>query len=173
MIRQGTLDDLPQIEELFDEHFRYQKRHESYTIIRRGIFPSIPVITQAINDGALYVYEVDGDILGHIIFDKRQPPEFLDFNWHFDAPSEATAVIHMINVRPRAFRHGIARRLLTFAQEQARAAGCSVLRTECGSQNLPAVLLLKHFGFTRAGIGSIKVSGIVQADGHIFFEKQL
>lgn len=173
MIRKGTLDDLAQIGELFDEHIQYQKRHETYTITRRGIFPSLEGMTQAINDGTLYVYEEGDDNLGHIIFDQAQPPEFIDFAWNTAAPAEAVAVVHMVNVRPRAYRRGVARALLTFAEEQARAAGCTVLRTECGSQNLPAVLLLKHYGFERVGIASIKVSGIVPADGHIFFEKPL
>ena len=55
----------------------------------------------------------------------------------------------------------------------AQENGCTVLRSECGSQNLPAVLMFKHLGFERVGVASIKVSGVVQADGHIFFEKKL
>lgn len=173
MIRKGTLDDMPQIESLFDEHFQYQKKYETYTINQRGIFPSLEGMTQAINDGTLFVREEEGDQLGHIIFDKNQPPEFLDFSWHIDAPADAVCVIHMVNVRPRAYRKGVARSLIAFAEDWARENGCTVIRSECGSQNLPAVLMLKHLGFERAGVASIKVSGIVQADGHIFFEKPL
>lgn len=33
--------------------------------------------------------------------------------------------------------------------------------------------MFKHLGFERVGVASIKVSGVVQADGHIFFEKKL
>lgn len=173
MIRKATLDDLPQIDALFDEHFQYQKKYESYTISQRGIFPTLEGMTQAINDGALFVRDEDGDNLGHIVLDKTQPPEFDNISWHTPAPAQAVAVIHMINVRPRAYRKGIARAFIEFAENWGRENGCTVLRSECGSQNLPAVLMFKHTGFERVGISSIKVNGVVQADGHIFFEKKL
>lgn len=173
MIRKGTRDDLPQIDALFDEHFQYQKRHESYTISQRGIFPTIEGMTQAIDSGALFVCEEGGENLGHIVLDKNPPPEFSNIDWHIAAPAGSIAVIHMINVRPRVYRHGIARRFIEFAADWGREQGCVVLRSECGSQNLPAVLLFKHTGFERVGISSIKVNGVIQADGHIFFEKAL
>ncbi len=173
MIRKGTLDDMPQIESLFDEHFQYQKKYESYTINQRGIFPSVAGLTNATNNGVLYVRDDDGDITGMIVFDKIQPPEFANINWHTPAPDDAVAVIHMVNTRPRAYRKGIAKSLVDFAADWARENGCTVLRSECGSQNLPAVLMFKRFGFERVGVSSIKVSGVVQADGHIFYEKVL
>lgn len=173
MIRKGTLDDLPQIDELFDEHFQHQKKFEAYTISQRGIFPTLEGMTQAINEGALFIREEDGDNLGHIVLDKTQPPEFANLDWHTQADDNAVTVIHMINVRPRAYRTGVARSLIAFAEEWAREHGCRVLRSECGSQNLPAVLLFKHVGFKRVGISSIKINGVLQADGHIFFEKSL
>ena len=138
-----------------------------------GIFPSVEGLTNATNNGVLYVRDDDGDITGMIVFDKIQPPEFANINWHTPAPDDAVAVIHMVNTRPRAYRKGIAKSLVDFAADWARENGCTVLRSECGSQNLPAVLMFKRFGFERVGVSSIKVSGVVQADGHIFYEKVL
>ena len=75
MIRKGTLDDMPQIESLFDEHFQYQKKYESYTINQRGIFPSTEGLTNAVKNGVLYVREDDGEITAMIVLDNQQPPE--------------------------------------------------------------------------------------------------
>ena len=173
MIRKGTLEDMPQIESLFDEHFQYQKKYEAYTINQRGIFPSVEGLTNATKNGVLYVYEDDGAINGMIVVDNQQPPEFDNISWLTQVPADGAAVVHMVNTRPRAYRKGIARQLIDFAAAWGRENGCSVLRSECGSQNLPAVLMFKRLGFERVGISSIKVSGVVQADGHIFFEKTL
>lgn len=173
MIRKGTLDDMPQIESLFDEHFQYQKKYESYTINQRGIFPSTEGLTNAVKNGVLYVREDDGEITAMIVLDNQQPPEFDNIDWLTKVPTDGAAVIHMVNTRPRHYRKGLAREFIAFAEDWGRENGCTVLRSECGSQNLPAVLMFKHLGFERVGVASIKVSGIVQADGHIFFEKKL
>ena len=173
MIRKGTLDDMPQIESLVDEHFQYQKKYESYTINQRGIFPSTEGLTNAVKNGVLYVREDDGEITAMIVLDNQQPPEFDNIDWLTKVPADGAAVIHMVNTRPRHYRKGLAREFIAFAEDWGRENGCTVLRSECGSQNLPAVLMFKHLGFERVGVASIKVSGVVQADGHIFFEKKL
>ena len=108
-----------------------------------------------------------------IVLDNQQPPEFDNIDWLTKVPADGAAVIHMVNTRPRHYRKGLAREFITFAEDWGRENGCTVLRSECGSQNLPAVLMFKHLGFERVGVASIKVSGVVQADGHIFFEKKL
>ena len=102
MIRKGTLDDMPQIESLFDEHFQYQKKNESYTINQRGIFPSTEGLTNAVKNGVLYVREDDGEITAMIVLDNQQPPEFDNIDWLTKVPADGAAVIHMVNTRPRA-----------------------------------------------------------------------
>ena len=141
MIRKGTLDDMPQIESLFDEHFQYQKKYESYTINQRGIFPSTEGLTNAVKNGVLYVREDDGEITAMIVLDNQQPPELDNIDWLTKVPADGAAVIHMVNTRPRHYRKGLAREFIAFAEDWGRENGFTVLRSECGSQNLPAVLM--------------------------------
>ena len=111
MIRKGTLDDMPQIESLFDEHFQYQKKYESYTINQRGIFPSTEGLTNAVKNGVLYVREDDGEITAMIVLDNQQPPEFDNIDWLTKVPpsrktgaAKTAALCYAANVAVRICR---------------------------------------------------------------------
>ena len=123
MIRKGTLDDMPQIESLFDEHFQYQKKYESYTINQRGIFPSTEGLTNAVKNGVLYVREDDGEITAMIVLDNQQPPEFDNIDWLTKVPADGA--------RPRIYRLrgrlGPRKRLHCATQRmwQSESAGCA------------------------------------------------
>ena len=173
MIRKAVLADMDQINDMFDEYFQYEKKHEANTIFQRGIFPTYSSLEALVKRDILYVYEEDGRIGGCIVLTTQQPPEFATIPWHTQASDDEVFVVDLYLTRPGLFRRGIARAMIGHGADLARAKGCKVLRTECGSQNLPAVLLIKHLGFERVAIASIKAGGLMPADGHIFFEKVL
>lgn len=173
MIRKAVLDDMPQFDSMFEEYFQYEKKIDSYTAFQRGIFPTHSGIESAIKNDVVYVYEDNGIICGSVIFDQMQPPEFADIPWQYVYNNEEVMVIHLFIVRPSHFRQGIATAMMNYGFDLARSQGCKVLRTECGSQNFPAVLLFKRLGFERAAVASIVIEGVVPADGHVFLEKLL
>lgn len=173
MIRQATLDDMQQLDSLLEDYFKYEKKIDSYTAFQRGIFPTYSGIESAVKDGVVYVYDDNGTICGSVVFDHLQPPEFANIPWKYVHSNEEVLAIHLFMVRPSHFRQGIATAMMNYGAELARSKGCKVMRTECGSQNLPAVMLFKHLGFERAAVASIVIEGLVPADGHVFLEKLL
>ncbi|MEE0511611.1 MAG: GNAT family N-acetyltransferase [Peptococcaceae bacterium] len=173
MIRKAVLDDMEQFDSMFEEYFQYEKKIDSYTAFQRGIFPTHSGMENAIRDGVVYVYDDNGTICGSVIFDAAQPPEFADIPWQYVHAPEEVMTIHLFIVRPAYFRQGIATAMMNYGFDLARSKGCKVMRTECGSQNLPAVMLFKQLGFERAAVASIVIEGLVPADGHVFLEKSL
>ncbi len=173
MIRQATLEDMSQLDRLLEEHFQYEKKIDSYTAFQRGIFPTYSSIESAVKAGVVYVYDDKGTIYGSVIFDQIQPPEFGNIPWKYPHSAHEVLSIRLFMVRPSHFRQGIATAMMNYGADLARSKGCKVLRTECGSQNLPAVMLFKHLGFERAAVASIVIEGLVPADGHVFLEKPL
>mgnify|MGYP001591145720 CR=1 FL=1 len=59
-----------------------------------------------------------------------------------------TAGIETIDVDPDARRHGIARRLLTAAEDDMHARHITRVRLEVSTQNTPAIGLYQHAGYT-------------------------
>lgn len=168
MIRQARVEDLEQIEEAYNEHFAHEQTHTAYTIFKRDIYPTRQTATDALNEGALHVYENDGQIAGSIIVNEKMPPEYARVRW---SVAGRALVIHLLMVRPRMTGRGVASALVAHAFGLARERSCASVRLDTGSQNAPAVALYKKLGFRIAASGSMRVGGAVPHAGHLFLER--
>ena len=157
MIRQAVPADLDEIEQSYQEHFLHERLHGAYTVFQEGIYPTRRHAEQALADGALYVYEEAGAILGSVILDRRQPQAYQTIHWPSSAPKERVGVIHLLMVRPSAAGRGIGAALVGFGEEEARRLGCLALRLDTGAQNTPAAALYQKLGFRLAAAGSMRV----------------
>ena len=173
MIRKATLADIEQVEDTYNEHFKYEAEHEAFTVFKRGVYPTKNDAVKAVQNGALYVYEENCTIAGSIIVDKIQPKEYAEIAWRHDFSGGEVCVIHLLLVRPSMAGKGIASALVKYAVELAKNNSCKVLRLDTGSQNVPAVSLYKKLGFEIAAEASMKVGGAIEHDGHLFLEKVL
>lgn len=173
MIRKAVFNDLELIEEMYDEHFRYEAANGAFTVFKKGVYPTGKDAGKALDNGALYVYEEDNNIAGSIIVDKVQPIEYKNIVWGKFAEDSKVMVIHLLMVRPSMTGKGIASALVRYAGELAKNELCEVLRLDTGSQNVPAVSLYKKLGFKITASGSMNVGGVVAHNEHLFLEKIL
>lgn len=98
--------------------------------------------------GSLYVEELDGAVRGVICVDQNQPPEYVELTWRRSPP---VMVVHRFAISPRHRRQGVGGRLLGFAIERARAAGCSSLRTDTNAKNPAMRALFSALGLVPVG----------------------
>lgn len=168
MIRQARVEDLEQIEEAYNEHFAHEQTHTAYTIFKRDIYPTRQTATDALNEGALHVYENDGQIAGSIIVNEKMPPEYARVPWNV---AGRALVIHLLMVRPRMTGKGVASALVAHAFGLARERSCASVRLDTGSQNAPAVALYTKLGFRITASGSMRVGGAVPHAAHLFLER--
>lgn len=121
----------------------------------------------------MYVYEVDGNIVGSIIVDKIQPIEYADIKWKVTYRNDEVMVIHLLMVRPSMAGKGIASSLVRHAAEIALNNSCGVLCLDTGRQNIPAVSLYKKLGFKTVATAPKKVGDMIAHNNHLFLEKAL
>lgn len=173
MIRKATFDDIELIEDTYNEHFMYEIEHGAFTVFQKGIYPTKKDAEKAIDDGTLYVYEENHNILGSIIVNRIQPREYKRIVWNKSVKSDEVMVIHLLMVRPSMTKKGVASSLMTYAMELAKKNSCKVLRLDTGSQNIPAVSLYKKLGFQVIAMASMKVGNSIEHSKHLFLEKEL
>lgn len=173
MIRKAEIKDLEFVENGYQEHFLYERKHTAFTVFREGIYPTKEDARQAIQEGSLYVYEEDRNIAASMILDRKQPEEYEKINWLTQAEPEEVLVIHLLLVRPGMSGRGIGTSMVNYAVEMARRLSCKTVRLDTGKQNIPAVSLYLKVGFREAGSADMKVGGSISHKGHLFLEKMV
>ena len=173
MIRLATVLDLDGIEEGYSQHFLYEEQHGAYTVFKEGVYPTRKNAEIALQNQALYIYELNSVIAGSLILDKKQPDEYSEIDWPSKATSEQVNVIHLLMVNPLLARKGIGSALINHAIEIAKSCSCRAIRLDTGKQNIPAVSLYKKIGFQVVAISKIKVGGAISHATHLFLEKIL
>lgn len=173
MIRNAALRDLAQIEDTYNEHFRYEEEHGAFTRFKKGVYPTKKDAEKAIKAGAMYVYEENQTIDGSVIIDKVQPEEYDRIPWSGVFSRDEVMVIHLLMVRPSRKGNGIATALLRYAMEFAKSHSCKAIRLDTGRQNIPAVSLYQKSGFRIAAVSPMKVGGAVPHKEHLFMEKMI
>lgn len=171
MIRKASLEDLDQIEETYEEHFRYEETHEKFTVFQKGVYPTRKDAQKAVRAGALYVYETSNGIAGSIILNQLQPEEYERVAWGTSYKEQEIMVVHLLLVRPGMAGKGIASSLIRYAEGLAQKRSCKAVRLDTGGQNLPALSLYKKMGFRVAAASAMKVGGEIEHAEHLFLEK--
>ena len=64
VIRKAILADIDSVEDTYNEHFIYEKEHGSFTVFKKGVYPTREDAIKAVNAGTLYVGEENNKIVG-------------------------------------------------------------------------------------------------------------
>lgn len=173
MIRRAVGQDLARIEKIYGEIIRYEQAHVKYTTFCEGIYPTKSTAEQALARNDLYVCEREREVCGSIILNHSQPEEYGKIDWKIIVLGREVGVIHLLCAHPAHYGKGEGNELLSFAEDWARGEGCKALRLDTGVQNLAARKLYERNGFSIAGRGAIRLGGLVEHSGHLFYEKRL
>jgi len=112
-------------------------------------YPPAEKVASDIARGTAWVCEQDGEVCGMFAMDDDQPPEYASVQWRLRA--RRVAVIHRLAVRPAHHRRGIASAMMDFAEHQAAARGCDVMRLDTYSRNTRSMPLFPSRGYSRVG----------------------
>ena len=80
-------------------------------------YPSRAFVHEAITDGNLYVFIVDGGVIGSVVLDEWQSPEWDAINWQSTKPP--VLVIHALAIEPRLQGRGYGAALLRVCEQLA------------------------------------------------------
>lgn len=152
MIRKAAAADLPRIGAIYEAIFDQEEQGPVYTNWLRGSYPTIDDARQALEAGTLYVGEDDGGALwGVVNLNGIQLPEYDNIPWSIPAGREEVGVIRTLCIHPARSGKGLAKRMVAFCEETARAQGKTVIRLDTWEGNAPTNHLYPSIGYRFAG----------------------
>ena len=142
MIRKATHDDIPAISELYREQFREMAKLIP-DFIKEGD-QSIEFLEKTISsdDSDILVYENDGRVVGFILLQAKERPDF-----DFMIPDKYCYIMDII-VTESHRNKGFATALMNSAKEWAKKQDCNFVNLDVLVNNHGAIKLYEKLGFT-------------------------
>lgn len=174
MIRLATAADLPAVAAVYDAILdREAESGVCYTNWQKGKYPTMATAKSILEAGTLYVgTDADGTVWGSMNLNGLQLPEYGKINWSIPAPDSQVAVIHTLTIHPDRKGRGLARQMVRFAEDTARAMGKTALRLDTWEGNVPANHLYPALGYRFAGSTDFFFMGYTHSVLNLY-EKQL
>ena len=171
-IRKATTQDLNAIERIYNTILDDQEQHTNFTNWQRGSYPTRQTAETALNAGTLYVQSEADVIVGCVILNHDQLPEYGNVLWEYPGEGNEVLVIHTLCVDPRAAGKGYASRMVAFAETLGREKGCKTLRLDTYEGNTPARAMYTKLDYRFAGSTEFFFQGYIH-ETLVLFEKQL
>ena len=162
MIRKATAADLPLIGEIYEAIFDKEDQGPVYTNWLRGTYPTVDSARQVLEAGTLYVGEENGVLWGVVNLNGVQLPEYDQIPWTIPAEREEVGVIHTLCIHPAQSGKGLAKRMVAFCEETARAQGKTVIRLDTWEGNAPTNHLYPSIGYGFAGSTEFFFQGYIR-----------
>ena len=147
-IREAKIENLDAIFSLVSrctEHMLTQHIQQWDTL-----YPSDTLLKKDIEAQSLFVIEDSHRIIGIIVLNEDQEPEYSALNWQY---TEGKAlIIHRLCVAPDAQGKGIATQLMDFAEQYALENRYTTIRLDAFQENPVAVALYEKRGYHKAGV---------------------
>ena len=141
MIRKATVDDIPAISELYREQFREMAKLIP-DFIKEGN-QSVEFLEKTISsdDSDILVYENDGRVVGFILLQAKERPDF-----DFMLPGKYCYIMDII-VTESHRNKGFATALMNSAKDWAKEQSCNLINLDVLVNNHGAIKLYEKLGF--------------------------
>ena len=141
MIRKATHNDIPAIAELYREQFREMSKLIP-DFIKEGD-QSIEFLEKTISndDSDILVYENDGIVVGFILLQAKERPDFA-----FMLPGKYCYIMDVI-VTEAHRNNGFGTALMNSAKDWAKEQNCSFINLDVLTTNTNAISLYEKLGF--------------------------
>lgn len=118
------------------------------------IYPDEETIKIDLSDGHLYVYEDNENIKGIIVLNESQEEEYKSIRWKFNSGRQL--IVHRLCVDPHFQGQGIARQLMTYAEEYGKESQYESIRLDSFIDNNRACNFYNKLGYAKVGIVSFR-----------------
>ncbi len=141
MIRKATCDDIPAIAELYREQFREMSKLIP-DFIKEGD-QSVEFLEKTISndDSDILVYENDGTVVGFILLQAKERPDF-----DFMLPGKYCYIMDVIVTKTHRNK-GFGTALMNSAKDWAKEQNCSFINLDVLTTNTNAISLYEKLGF--------------------------
>ncbi len=112
-------------------------------------FPGSEIMTKAIETGSLFLYKELGIAKGMVILNEEEPEEYKKIDWQVTA--DKVLYIKYLAVHPNWQGHGIAKKLVGYAEQYARERGYKAIRMDLYSGMEASGRFSDDLGFKKTG----------------------
>jgi predicted amidohydrolase/GNAT superfamily N-acetyltransferase len=105
-------------------------------------YPTRLILKKDIDNQTLYILKSNKDIIGAIVLDEIQDPEYTTINWLFD--DKKILVIHRLVIDPIYQGRGYAQKLLNYGEDFAEAHGYTSIRLDVYSEHNQVIEFYKR-----------------------------
>jgi GNAT superfamily N-acetyltransferase len=113
-------------------------------------YPDRESLDRDITKETLFAYRENGEVVGIIVLNETQDPEYAEINWSTSA-ADRNIVVHRLAVSPDHQGKGIARKIMDFAEKWALENNFDAIRLDTFSQNPRNQRFYKNRGYTELG----------------------
>lgn len=146
-IRKAGANDIDTLAQLYDDLNDALAAGINYPKWKKGVYPVRQTALDGLAADTLYVLTLDGVIAGSVILNHEPESIYRQVNWQIDAADCEVLIIYTLVVHPLFRNKGVAKALLDFACEYAKAQQLKAVRLDVEVGNLPAVQLYEAYGF--------------------------
>lgn len=172
LIRKAAIEDIDEIEALYDEIHTAEESGALTIGWIRGIYPTRATAEQALQRDDLFVLEEDGTLCGTGIINQVQVDVYKQGHWAYDMPDSQVCVLHTLVISPSHSGCGYGRAFLAFYEQYARQHNCIELRIDTNAKNVAARAMYQRHGYTEIGVVPTTFNGIAGVD-LVLLEKHL
>jgi GNAT superfamily N-acetyltransferase len=146
IIRLAVTADIPQIMNLVTKVIPHM--HNAGNFQWGDDYPNPIVFSKDIALHQLWVAELEGVVVGVSAITTDQDPEYADAGWDI---TEKAIVTHRLAVDPDCQGMGLAKALMTQAEEVAKSRGITILRVDTNTKNAATRSLFLKLGYELSG----------------------
>jgi len=146
MIRKGNKADLPAIMKMVGDTVQIMKEEQNDQWDEK--YPTMSIIEHDVQNGSLYVYEENEQVVGSITVDTNLPNEYLDIPWGQEIPAYT---FHRLVISAAVREKGIASSLISHAEKVAMQHNTPYMKIDTYSLNKKAQALFEKNGYVKAG----------------------
>jgi ribosomal protein S18 acetylase RimI-like enzyme len=146
MIRTATLLDLKQIMKIVETS--KLDMHSYGNFQWNEDYPKENDFIKDIDEGTLFVYDIEGIIAGIICINNAEPEEYKTANW---SKKKQAITLHRLAVSKKFQGQGIAYKLMNHANTICAQNEIDYLKTDTNSLNVKTQALLRKCGYSFTG----------------------
>lgn len=159
-IRIATIEDLHDIEKLYDDLNKYLEEEVNYCGWKRGIYPTKETALLGIKNNSLYLLKIDEEIAGAVIIDQNQDKAYSNVDWNTEVDPDKIMVVHTLAINPKYMKCGVGYELMEFVKQYSRDLGKMSVRLDVSIENTPAINLYEKCGYDYIGTVELSFKGL-------------
>jgi ribosomal protein S18 acetylase RimI-like enzyme len=124
-------------------------------MLNRGIqqwdetYPTLEMVKKDISTGGMYTIIQDDELIGAIVMDEKQSPQYASVNWKLK--EEPILVIHRLAINPNLHGGGLGKQAMNIAHQFTAENNYKTIRLDAYKGNVALINFYNKLGYQAVG----------------------